>query len=110
MSTPRNGNDGDEADAVDILINALKRDDLLEKISFENSSGSGGVSSDYHEGRPGTVKLPIKHLRSSLTIPNAPINKDHQTLLGISLLCLFIGLLLRKEIVIHSTFLVLTLL
>ena len=78
MSNPsQNRTEGDEADAVDILINALKRDDLLEKLPCQNSVEIGGESVDYQE-----AKIPLRQFRTSLTIPNAPINKDHQTLLG----------------------------
>lgn len=91
MSTPKNKNIGDEADAVDILINALKRDDMLEKHSSRNSVGIGRVSFDYQEVGPNTTRMPMKHIRTSLTIPNAPINKDHQTLLGTSPSPLFIA-------------------
>jgi hypothetical protein len=90
MSTPsQNKTEGDEADAVDILINALKRDDLLEKLPCQNSVGIGGESDDYQEVRPDTDKISLRQFRTSLTIPNAPINKDHQTLLGTSLLWTF---------------------
>ena len=86
MSTPsQNRIEGDEADAVDILINALKRDDLLQKLPCQNSVGIDRESLDYQEVRPVTAKIPLRQFWTSLTIPNAPINKDHQTLLGTSL-------------------------
>ena len=71
MSTPKNKNIGDEADAVDILINALKRDDLLERHSSRNSVGIGRVSFDYQEVGPSTTKMPAKHIDRKSTRLNS---------------------------------------
>lgn len=87
-STPeREKVESDETDAVNILINTLKREggrdeaattDIVSKLK----TGKGRVSFEARKTYPSTTQMQNKSVRTSLVIPNAPINKDHQTLLG----------------------------
>eukprot|EP00596_Hydrurales_sp_CCMP1899_P004102 CAMPEP_0119039836 /NCGR_PEP_ID=MMETSP1177-20130426/9537_1 /TAXON_ID=2985 /ORGANISM="Ochromonas sp, Strain CCMP1899" /LENGTH=464 /DNA_ID=CAMNT_0007004221 /DNA_START=175 /DNA_END=1566 /DNA_ORIENTATION=- len=92
MITPRDNVNVEETDVVNILINTLKKEgDMIEtnpsnvimKIKNENENekmrGKGQVS---FETTNDDNYMSIGQIsRTSLVIPNTPINKDHQTLL-----------------------------
>lgn len=87
LTTLRDATDGDEADVVNILINALTRENP-DKIGQSCDTdklrkGLGRVSFESPKAIvPNVDHLPSKSVRTSVVIPNAPVNKDHQTLLG----------------------------
>lgn len=81
--------EGDETDAVNILINTLKREGTAETADLDTIAKlrtvKGRVSFDVKtEAYPQQIDEG-RNMRRSLVISNAPINKDHQTLLGISM-------------------------
>ena len=72
---------------ANILINALTRENP-DKIGQSCDTdklrkGLGRVSFESPKAIvPNVDHLPSKSVRTSVVIPNAPVNKDHQTLLG----------------------------
>lgn len=87
LTSLRDAANSDEADAVNILINALTREDPDKGVQSCDTDklrkGLGRVSFESSKVIiPNFDHLQSKSIRTSIVIPNAPINKDHQTLLG----------------------------
>ena len=94
------GGENDESDAVNILINTLQREGAAESSDTDVGTpgkvknGKGRVSFEARkQPYSQTNHMQCKSIRTSLVIPNAPVNKDHQTLLGkchLHLACAFL--------------------
>jgi hypothetical protein len=89
MITPRDSINTEETDVVDILINTLKKEKGIENSPLiksesenENEKVKGKVSFQANNDDDDYTSIG-QISRTSLVIPNTPINKDHQTLLGI---------------------------
>ena len=86
--TQDEGGESDESDAVNILINTLHREGTAEMTDLDTIAKlrTGKCRVTFNEQ---SQVFPRQFdegicVRRSLVIPNAPINKDHQTLLGIA--------------------------
>lgn len=93
--------DNDESYAVDILINTLQREGAAQSSDTEQGpgkvrNGKGRVSFEAKKQSPHqTFPMENKSVRTSLVIPNLPVNKAHQTLLGTHLLSFLLSLFLQ---------------
>jgi hypothetical protein len=98
LTSLRDAANSDEADVVNILINALTRENPDKSgQSCDTDKLRKGLGRVSFESRkvviPTVDHLTSKSVRTSVTIPNAPVNKDHQTLLGKSFIVHIIHLL-----------------
>ena len=86
--TQGEGGECDESDAVNILINTLHREGIAEMADLDTvtklRTGKGRVSFDEQTQAFPQQLDEGRCVRRSLVIPSTPINKDHQTLLGIA--------------------------
>ena len=87
MLTLRDTENDDEVDAVKILLNALYSSAPGEQpLTSHNEilkNGRSRVTFQQSDLRDTSIhQLQLKASRKPPVIPNAPINKDHQTLLG----------------------------
>lgn len=94
LTSLRDAANSDEADVVNILINALTRDNPDKSSqpcdTDKLRKGLGRVSFESRKViTPNVDHLQSKSVRTSVVIPNAPVNKDHQTLLGKSCITAF---------------------
>lgn len=89
MLTLRDTENDDEVDAVKILLNALyssaPREQPLTSHNEVSRNGRSRVTFQQSDLRDTSIhQLQLKAPRKPPIIPNAPINKDHQTLLGMT--------------------------
>lgn len=103
LTSLRDAANSDEADVVNILINALTRENPDKSSqpcdTDKLRKGLGRVSFESRKViTPNVDHLQSKSVRTSVVIPNAPVNKDHQTLLGKSCIDHNISLLANTEV------------